>query len=99
VTRCVPRCRLGWNSSIAQRRLCRGCVAATRLLRVEASPDGDLAVWQQAPAAKWTARSGWQPYLNAQLEIQQLGEYLQVGRNEVLDIQRQMRDRVSAWQR
>ncbi len=64
---------------------------ATRLLRVDAPGDGDLAAWQQAPADKWTARSGWKPYVNAQLDIQQLGEYFWIDSGDVAEVQQQMR--------
>jgi hypothetical protein len=64
--------------------------AATRLLRVDAPEGADLAAWQQAPADKWTARSGWEPFLNAQLDILQLGEYFMCDSSEVPQIQREM---------
>jgi hypothetical protein len=64
--------------------------AATRLLRVDAPEDADLTAWQQAPADKWTARSGWEPFVNAQLDIQQLGEYFMIDADEVPKVQREM---------
>jgi hypothetical protein len=66
---------------------------ATRLLRVDASGDGDLAAWRVADAEKWTARSGWERYVNAQLDIQQLGEYFLIDSGDVAEVQQQMRDR------
>jgi hypothetical protein len=72
---------------------------ATRLLRVDAPGDDDgddyaarHAAWFAAPAQKWTARDGWQPYPNAQLEILHLGEYFMCDRNQVPEIQGQMSD-------
>ncbi len=66
---------------------------ASRLLRVHAPGDGDHMTWRNAKGEKWTARTGWIRFDNAQLDIFALGEYFMVDASEVPVIQQQMRDR------
>lgn len=67
-----------------------GPVPATKLLRVDASGDGDYAAWRSAPAERWQVKGGWKPEPNAQLDIQCLGELFLIDESEVLDVQYEM---------
>jgi hypothetical protein len=71
---------------------------ATLLLRINVDGNGsDAVAWRKATADKWTARGGWQPAPNAQLDIAYLGEYFMVDASEVPKIQNQMREQAARY--
>lgn len=63
---------------------------ATKLLRVDALADGDIAAWRSAPAQTWQPDSGWQPNDHAQNDILWLGEFFMIDASQVLDVQHEM---------
>lgn len=65
---------------------------ATRLLRVNAPGDGDWYTWRRAPAESWQPKGGWKPYSNAQMEIQETGEYSMIDESRVPEVQQHMTD-------
>ena len=70
---------------------------ATKLLRVHAPEGGAIAAWHRAPAERWTVEGGWKPEPDAQLDIQQLGEFFMIDESEVLDVQYEMLVRYMAF--
>lgn len=65
---------------------------ASKLLRVDAPSNGAFREWQFAPAFCWTPEGGWQPWVHAQNEILNLGEYGMIDSSYVAHVQAEIRD-------
>jgi hypothetical protein len=71
---------------------------ATKLWRVNVAGNGsDMREWRSASADRWTVRAGWTPHVNAQLDIQFLGEMFMVDASEVPAIQQGMREEMAKY--
>ena len=70
---------------------------ATKLLRVNAPEDGEFADWRVAEAERWAVRDGWQPFPNAQSDIQWTGEYGMIDASQVPEVQEQMRKQAAKY--
>jgi hypothetical protein len=64
---------------------------ATRLLRVEAPPDGDYEAWLRARGASWQPHCGWVPNTFVQLDILGKGEFFMIDESQVGSVQNEMR--------
>lgn len=70
---------------------------ATRLLRVDAPEDADIAAWHGSPAASWQPHSGWVPNTFVQLDILGTGDFSMVDESQVPAIQAEMAARLARF--
>jgi hypothetical protein len=69
---------------------------ATKLLRLDADPQGEYQDWLGAAAFRWEPTMGWFPIEHAQLDIMHLGELFLIDPDDMPMVQQQMRD---SWDR
>lgn len=65
---------------------------ATKLLRVDAPPNGEFADWRRAKAERWQVKGGWQPDDQVQAKIQMTGDFFMIDESQVPQVQQEMRD-------